>query len=115
MIDNNEDALVIRIPRRLLKDLINQPPMGKDAPHESRVVHGPAPSRSDNDERPWSEPQRRLLYRLAYRLGHRGAQARAYIERALELGEGETPSLRAASQLIDRLKGEDEGGNRGAA
>ncbi|MDH5491435.1 MAG: hypothetical protein OEY14_05730 [Myxococcales bacterium] len=111
---DEEDALVIRIPGHLLRELLTKKPMSRDDAPGSSTFHGPAPE-SRRDDRPWSDAQRRLLYRLLHARGHRGPKVRTFIEDALGLGDGDTPSITDASKLIDRLKREDEGGSRGAA
>lgn len=105
----DEDALIIRIPRRLLDQLMAQEPLR--ATERSASPDG----RHDPDRRGWSDAQRRLLFRLVYKLGHRGPDARRYIDDALGLGAGEEPSLEQASRLIDQLKRDSDGGSRGAA
>ncbi|MAQ18781.1 MAG: hypothetical protein CMN30_28790 [Sandaracinus sp.] len=105
---DEDDALVIRIPGHLLRELLEEStPRPTTGSGDRRQVH-------DTDDRTWSDGQKRLVYRLVYARGLRGAKARTYIERELGLRSGEAPSMRAASQLIDRLK-DDEGGDRGAA
>lgn len=108
------DALVIRIPGHLLRELLTKEPMSRDDAPGGSTFHGPAPE-NRRDERPWSDAQRRLLYRLLHARGHRGPKARTFIENALDLRDGDTPSITDASKLIDRLKAEEEGGSRGAA
>lgn len=97
----DDEDLIIRIPARLVRELMAKPARA------SRP-------RSDED-RAWSDPQKRLLYRLLHTQGFSGTTARRQIEKRLGLGEGDTPSMSEASRLIDALKGEQEGGSRGAA
>ena len=91
------DEIIIRIPARLLRDLVDDDNTGHDR------------SESDDEsigERPWSDRQRRYIYRMLQRLGHdRHETAKAYITRTLGLN-GSPPTTRQASQLIDRLQAE---------
>ena len=103
----DEDPLIIRIPRRLLDQLMTKEPLRASERHPT------GDGRHDPERRTWSDAQRRLLFRLVYKLGRRGPDARRYIEDALGLRAGEEPTLEQASQLIDQLK--NEGGSRGAA
>jgi hypothetical protein len=56
-----------------------------------------------------TEAQRRLLFRLAARLGFEGDRARDYVDRRL----GPDPDKRAASRLIDELQDEVKRSNGG--
>ncbi len=103
----DEDALIIRIPRRLLDQLMTKEPL------RASVQRPAGDGRHDPERRTWSDAQRRLLFRLVYKLGRRGPDARRYIEDALGLDAGEDPTLDQASRLIDQLK--NDGGSRGAA
>lgn len=62
--------------------------------------HPREPTRPRNSDWSVTEPQRRMLFRLAASLGYEGDVAREYIDRRL----GSDPDRRAASQLIDDLQ-----------
>ncbi|MCZ7679793.1 MAG: hypothetical protein M5U28_13930 [Sandaracinaceae bacterium] len=64
------------------------------------------------DDRPWTDAQKRMVYRLVHQLGYEGDAARNFIATTLRLQPGETPGRRAASRLIDSLK--DQLGPSGA-
>ncbi|HJK91987.1 MAG: hypothetical protein CMN31_10705 [Sandaracinus sp.] len=104
--EHDEQALIIRIPLKLLRELAGAEPTGAASTEQTRG--------RDPDERLWSSAQKRLLYRLLQRRGHHGQMARRYLEDALGLAPGEAPTMRAASRLIDELQA-GEGGGRGAA
>lgn len=103
------DEIVIRIPYRVLRELLAT----QDASNESQ-----APPDEPAEAWPWSDKQKRFLYRLLQRLGYEGDTAKQYITTALRLN-GEPPTRRQASELIDRLQAElgrnEKGGARGAA
>lgn len=63
---------------------------------------------------PMSDPQRRLLYRLAFEHGHEGDQARAWLHQELGVESLSDATKRAASALIDRLVKKDEGNGHAA-
>lgn len=105
---SEEDALIIKIPLRLLRELSPSHP----AIVPPRAI--PTPDRS-LPARGWSEGQKRLLYRILQGRGCSDDDARRYIEDALGLSPQDTPSMVEASRLIDRLKVEDDGGSRGVA
>jgi hypothetical protein len=65
--------------------------------------------RSTAIEHAISDPQRRMLFRLAARLGFEGDRARDYVERRL----GPDPDRRTASRLIDDLQDEVKRNNGG--
>lgn len=66
---------------------------------------------------PMSEAQRRMLWRQAMKLGHRGEAASAFLAERLGTTRGGTPSKRDASRVIDELDAElaQEGGFGDAA
>ena len=68
---------------------------------ENRTQRGGRTGGENNDTRV-TEAQRRLLFRLASRLGYEGEAARQYIDRRL----GNEPDKRAASRLIDDFQDE---------
>ena len=63
---------------------------------------------------PMSDPQRRLLYRLAFEHGHEGDEARTWLHQELGVESLSEATKRAASALIDRLVKKD-GSNGHAA
>jgi len=95
-----KDEIVIRIPYRLLRELLSSHDHANDV--EPPVIE---PAR---DERPWTDRQRRYLFRLAYQLGHKGEKAKAFICRRLNIPDTAAPTPGQASQLIDDLRGEVE-------
>ena len=100
------DDIVIRIPYRVLRELIDT----HDAANDNAEPIGD----KHTNERPWSDRQRRFIYRLLLRLGHEGDAAKSYIKTALHLN-GAPPTSRQASQLIDKLQIELGEGNHDAA
>lgn len=104
------DEIVIRIPYSVLRELLATQDHAADAQQ-------PAFEESV-ENRPWSDKQKRFLYRLLQRLEYEGDAAKNYITTALRLN-GEPPTRGQASQLIDRLQAElGRGGHevrRGAA
>ena len=75
--EHDEQALIIRIPLKLLRELAGAEPTGAASTEQTRG--------RDPDERLWSSAQKRLLYRLLQRRGHHGQMARRYLEDALGL------------------------------
>lgn len=106
------DVIVLKIPVAALRDLLRAAEVAPDPKpgHPDRQPH-----RESHNEpaRAWTEKQRRLLFRLVYRLGHEGAAARRFITDQLGLRSDEEPSVQQASSLIDRLKNPED--HRGAA
>ena len=76
---------------------------------ESRAQHNNRTGGREPFDTRVSEAQRRLLFRLASRLGYEGEPAREYIDRRL----GAEPDKRAASRLIDDLQDEIKRSNGG--
>ncbi len=90
------DEIVIRIPFRVLREMIAAHDHAEDA----------QPSHDEPAEaKPWSDKQKRYLYRLLQRLGHEGEAAKRYITATLRLN-GSPPTRGQASALIDRLHAE---------
>ncbi len=90
------DEIVIRIPSRVLRELI----AAQDHAEDAEPTHDePA------EAKPWSDKQKRYVYRLLQRLGHEGEAAKRYITAALRLN-GSPPTRGQASSLIDRLHAE---------
>ncbi len=77
------------------------------------------PEHDDRQEtKPVTDAQRRMLYRLALKLGHQGDAAREFIESRLAAFGNGKPDRKTASYLIDKLQGEvknNEGGSHAAA
>lgn len=63
---------------------------------------------------PMSDPQRRLLYRLAFEHGHEGDDARAWLHQELGVESLSEATKRAASALIDRLVRKDDSNGHAA-
>ncbi|MCZ7682450.1 MAG: hypothetical protein M5U28_28125 [Sandaracinaceae bacterium] len=63
---------------------------------------------------PMSDPQRRLLYRLAFEHGHEGDEARTWLHQELGVESLAEATKRMASSLIDRLVRKDEGNGHAA-
>lgn len=90
------DEIVIRIPFAVLREMIASHDHAEDAqPRHDEPV----------EARPWSDKQKRYLYRLLQRLGHEGEAAKRYITATLRLN-GSPPTRAQASSLIDRLHAE---------
>lgn len=117
--------IIIRIPLHLLRELAtiertehstahHDPGFNGDGGNGS-PYGGPPPS----DDRPWTDAQRRMVYRLVHQLGYEGEAARNFIATTLRLAPGETPGLKQASRLIDTLKEQvgpnGSGGQRAAS
>jgi hypothetical protein len=103
------EDIVIRIPYRVLRELIER----ADAANDTH----PGPIDPPSHGQPWSDKQKRFIYRLLQRLGHQGEAAKQYITEALDLN-GAPPTRRQASTLIDQLQDElamHQGPSRGAA
>ncbi|MCZ7681157.1 MAG: hypothetical protein M5U28_21170 [Sandaracinaceae bacterium] len=90
-----------------------------DPPREDARPNG-RPSYRGNDrgggsfDGPMSDPQRRLLYRLAFEHGHEGDEARAWLHQELGVESLSEATKRAASSLIDRLVRKDDGNGHAA-
>ena len=63
---------------------------------------------------PMSDPQRRLLYRLAFEHGHEGDEARTWLHQELGVESLSEATKRMASALIDRLVRKDDGNGHAA-
>ena len=106
--------IVIRIPlhalQALLTTAIEQPERGDG--HQQRSSNGSNASNGSAsfadpppaDDRPWTDAQKRMVYRLVHQLGYEGDAARNFIATTLRLQPGETPGRRQVSRLIDSLK-----------
>jgi hypothetical protein len=104
--------IVIRIPLHALQALltaaIEQPERGNGHDHSNGSNAGngsasfgdPPPA----DDRPWTDAQKRMVYRLVHQLGYEGDAARNFIATTLRLQPSETPGRRQVSRLIDSLK-----------
>lgn len=111
--------IVIRIPLHALHALLTtaiehpEPSNGRGnngGDHNGHgATYGGAPP---PDDRPWTDAQKRMIYRLAQQLGYEDEAARKFITATLRLAPGATPGRRAASRLIDTLK--DQIGPSGA-
>lgn len=62
-----------------------------------------------------TEPQRRMLWRQAMRLGHKGDEASAFLAERLGVENGRRATKREASHLIDQLEAELRAGGIGDA
>jgi hypothetical protein len=71
------------------------------------------------EAKPVTDAQKRMLYRLALKLGHQGDAAREFIESRLSAFGNGKPDRKTASYLIDKLQGEvknnGDGGSHAAA
>lgn len=106
-----KDDIVIRIPRCVLRELLETHDSASDA---GPGFHDAPPFDDPPQNRPWSDKQKRFIYRLLQRLGHEDEAAKNYIKTALRLN-GAPPSRNEASALIDRLQAEvEKGSDRGA-
>ena len=119
----SEPEIVIRIPIRALRGLLAEvhdyvERQAVEAFTEINAEAAPPQEEPPRESRPWTDKQRRFLYRLLQQLGHEGDAAKSYIKTALRLN-GEAPTSSEASQLIDQLQGElgrnGKGVSRGAA
>lgn len=105
----------IKIPVALVRDLIRTAQIALDT-DEARTAHpGPEPLPDFGTSR-MSDAQRRMIYRLAFQLGHNGDAARDLIKHKL----GSDPTKERASSLIDELQAQvrrkaDNGGGREAS
>ncbi len=64
---------------------------------------------------PMSDPQKRLMYRLAFEQGHEGDAARAWLHAELEVDSLSKVTKRQASAFIDRFKPNGANGHAGAS
>ncbi len=96
-----------------------------DPPREDARPNGRLSYRGNNDrgggdrsggsfDGPMSDPQRRLLYRLAFEHGHEGDDARTWLHQELGVESLSEVTKRMASSLIDRLVRKDEGNGHAA-
>lgn len=95
-----------------------------DPPREDARPNGRPSYRGGNDrggersggsfDGPMSDPQRRLLYRLAFEHGHEGDDARTWLHQELGVESLAEVTKRMASSLIDRLVRKDEGNGHAA-
>lgn len=65
----------------------------------------------DTDSKPITDAQRRMMFRLALKLGHQGDEARKFIEGRLAAYGNGKPDRKTASALIDKLQIETGNGN----
>lgn len=102
-----------------------EPPRTDDLPRDDTRPNGGSSYRGNNGrgggdrsggsfDGPMSDPQRRLLYRLAFEHGHEGDKARAWLQQELGVESLSEATKRAASALIDRLVRKDEGNGHAA-
>ena len=106
----NEPEIVIRIPIRALRGLlaeVHDHVERKTVETFTEINAEPTPPQEElpRESRPWTDRQKRFLYRLLQQLGHEGEAAKNYIKTALRLN-GEAPTCSEASQLIDKLQAE---------
>ncbi len=105
----NEPEIVIRIPIRALRGLLAEvhDHVERQAIETFTEINAESTPQEEppRELRPWTDKQKRFLYRLLQQLGHEGEAAKNYIKTALRLN-GEAPTRSDASQLIDQLQAE---------
>lgn len=111
--------IVIRIPlhalHAFLTAAIEHPERGNLHDDNPAIDGGggtPPTARATDDDRPWTDAQKRMVYRLVHQLGYEGDAARNFIATTLRLQPGATPGRKQVSRLIDSLK--DQLGPNGA-
>lgn len=118
----SEPEIIIRIPLRALRGLLAEvhDRVERQAAETFTEINAESVPQEElpRESRPWTDKQKRFLYRLLQQLGHEGEAAKNYIRTALRLS-GEAPTRSEASQLIDKLQAElsrnGKGVRRGAA
>ena len=87
-------------------------PENRSSGYKDRAPSFRQHSTSDEMEaKPITDAQRRMLYRLALKLGHQGDAARQFIESRLAAFGNGNPDRKTASHLIDKLQTETGNGN----
>ncbi len=105
------------------------PPRDTDRPREDRAANERPPSPRSNGgsggngggygqgygDAPMSDPQKRLMYRLAFDQGHEGDAARAWLHAELGVDSLAKVTKRQASAFIDRFKPNGANGHAAGA
>jgi hypothetical protein len=97
----NEPEIVIRIPLRFVQALRELFTLASENNGSHEIITS---GESAADDRPWTDAQKRMVYRLAHQLGYEGDAARNFIAVTLRLQPGQPPGRKEASRLIDTLK-----------
>lgn len=103
----------------VLGEVVLEEPGGHLPVNPDRATRAFERSFEESQSRPITDSQRRLLWRLACRLGHQGQHAKAYIDRRLQQATdaNREPDRAVASRVIDQLQretGDGKGANHAA-
>ncbi len=102
-------TIKLEIPVSALRDLLRAADVALDDNHRqsfSQPDNGSAGPRFEQDRSmdPWTDKQKRFVFRLLQQLGHEGDAAGNFVRTSLRLADDEHPTRAQASSFIDRLK-----------
>lgn len=86
-----------------------------EAPRRPFRHEAPSRSRNGRGGDTMTEPQRRMLWRQAMKLGYKGDDASSFLAERLGVDDGRRATKRDASRLIDQLEAELQRGEFGDA
>jgi|WetSurMetagenome_2_1015567.scaffolds.fasta_scaffold1419569_1 hypothetical protein len=122
-----KEVLVLKIRNangEIIGEIALEEPDGFASCTRAKPAHSKQQSTYEYDDsrefKPVTDAQKRMLFRLALKLGHQGDAAREFIESRLSAFGNGKPDCKTASYLIDKLqnevkKADDNGGGRANA